>query len=194
MFLWGVDRYLYPLYVPFVISLLALHQVASHSVGRSGSRIAARSLATAIVIGGYAFFAYWLVISVDRTAFAATRSFSQGKSDLRTWERWRDSELVAHIRQNDPIAMGTLPLFSNHPAVLYAQTGFQPIKSMSANRLAQIQTDGQVSSGDVLGYYAWFDYDDKKRPYNDPAVLSRSYALEIVRAFDDGKLYRILVS
>lgn len=113
----------------------------------------------------------------------------QGKPDLVNWERWKNSNVLAYIKERNEEFSGKI--VSNHPSVIYVNTGllvgYSPVKkSLEAGNARNILSAEKEIT------FAWFDVDDRDW-LASPTVLRSYFHLEELVELKDGVIFRVSV-
>ena len=189
------ERYLSPLYIPVVLTILFFFEqrftvrsgfLTYHLFGFTG-RLAIGSIVVVILVT-------WLVFPAYRVARMASQSREVGLG--YTSVNWRTSETIRYVREQVFPLGDDLHIFSNTPEVIYMFTNAFATDSPEAKGYGSSEPRKPVDS--IAGswpeshtvYLVWFDNTKRPHLYNVDE-LSRIAEIRVVAAFEDGTIYKV---
>lgn len=188
------DRFMSPVYVPTVLTILTLlKQYSGAKDGIIPNRffcLAGRLTKANLV---FALLVAWLVIPSYRVAMTSRQHMLTGLD--YTHVKWRESDTLNFFRESLLPLADNLLIYSNHPDVIYIYTGasvsFSPrAQGYNSNEprrpVASIASSWPSSSSAFL---VWFD--DSNRPYlYEVDELNTIADIDVVARLADGTIYQ----
>lgn len=189
------ERFLAPLHPVLVVLAALLAQRALTS--RAADVIPGRVPRLAALLVGALLLGALLTGPILRTSLIVHRGATTGFGDFADPRdglplRWSESPTAAFLREEVPRPDDLL--FSNQPDAVHIFSGR---RAAPPPRTASGATDfrdavARASEGGRAPRLAWFHRTDPLRPYPDTAALARLVRLDLLRAFADGAVYRML--
>ena len=189
------DRYLSPVFVPTVLTLLFLLRQSTVGAKRNFSfRFLGfpGSLSKANLV--IAFLVAWLVLPSFRVAMISNQLMRIGLDYSQV--SWRESETLAFARAHLLPQADNLLIYSNHPDVIYIYTGESVSSSPNAPEHTSSEPGKPVASildawpPSPSAHLVWFD--NTHRTYLlDPEELQQIASLELVARLSDGAIYKV---